>query len=242
MSSSDGSGSNVPASGWGTIFSQGGEHSLGGIEREHSTRWTHEDESAYLDRVRGKATALAVSLLDEARAEAARIRESAREEGYNQGLAEAQTELDTFRSGMADSVSAVLSAIEGQCSSIFGQWREELTAVTRLAVEKGTAMQLSEERSAMLGTLLEQAVDILEQRRELVIRVNPEDEPVLADIIGLTREKYPDVKAWRVRGDASVAPGGMVVESESSLAEGRVESRIAAVEEVLSRLMLPGTP
>ena len=240
MSSSDDTGSDAP--GWGTIFSQGREHSLGSLEQDRSTRWTEEDENAYLARVKEKAAAMAASLLEEARTEAGRLREAAHKEGYNQGLADAQTELDAFRSGMADSVSVVLSAIEGQCSGIFGQWREELTAVARLAVAKVTAIQLTEERSAMLENLLAQAVDMLEQRRELVIRVNPEDEPVLSDIIGLTREKYPDVKAWRVRGDTSVSPGGMVVESESSLAEGRVESRIAAVEEILARLTLPGTP
>ncbi len=231
-----------PRSEWGTIYSQGREHTLGGIEHARSTAWTPEDEEAYLARIKEKATNMAASLVEQAKLDAEGIRRAAHEEGYNKGLADAQTELENFQSGMADSVAAVLSAIEGQCSNLFAQWREELTGVARLAVEKITSLELEERNAAVLESLLNEAVGILEKRRELVIRVNPEDEPVITDIIGATQAKYPDVRAWRVRADGGILAGGMVVESESSLAEGRVESRRAAVEEVLAQMRLPSTP
>ncbi len=227
---------------WGTIYSQGREHVLGGVERRRSTQWSTEDEDAYMARVREKAQAMAVNILEKARQEAQALRDQAMQQGYDEGLAHAQEELDAFRSGMADSVSAVLSTIEGQCGSIFHQWREDLLAVTKLAVEKITLTELSEDKRHMLETLLAESVALLEQRRELTIRVNPEDEPVIADIIALTKEKFPDVQAWRVKADASISPGGMVVESASSLAESRIESRKLAVEEVLAHLTLPGLP
>ncbi|MDL2316016.1 hypothetical protein LJC59_02925 [Desulfovibrio sp. OttesenSCG-928-A18] len=227
---------------WGTIFAGGREHSLGGIEHARSTAWTPADEAAYLDRVRQKAGRMAEDILAQAGKEAEAIRERAREQGYNAGIEDAGQEIDQFRAGMAEAVSAVLGAIEGQCSNIFRQWREDLLAVARLSVERVTGLELSERRGEMLRVLLSEAVSMLEKRRELVIRVNPEDEPMLEDIIGLTRERFPDVGMWRVRGDASISPGGMVVESESSLAEGRLESRIVAVQAVLESLSLPEDP
>ena len=231
-----------PRSEWGTIFSGGREHSLGGIEHARSTAWTQADEDAYLTRVKEKASQVASSLLEGAKAEAETIRQSAREEGYNQGIADAQAELDAFQSGMADSVNAVLSAIEGQCSQIFSQWREDLTAVARLAVEKVTTLEISERNAVVLESLLSEAVGLLETRRALVIRVNPEDEPVITDIVSMAQNKFPDIQSWRVKADVGISPGGIVLESESSLAEGRVESRRAAVEEVLRHLTLPGVP
>lgn len=231
-----------PRSEWGTIFSGGREHSLGGIEHARSTAWTPEDEEAYLKRIKEKASQMAASILDEAKTEAEAIRQGAHQEGYDKGLAEAQAELETFQNGMADSVNAVLSAIEGQCSQIFNQWRDDLIGVSRLAVEKITTLELSQQNAAIMASLLGEAIAVLETRRELVIRVNPEDEPVITDIVAMTQNKYPDVKSWRVKSDPTVTPGGMVLESESSLAEGRVESRKAAVEEVLSHLTLPGIP
>ena len=230
--------SNGTRDSWGTIYSQGREHSLGGIEHKRSTAWTPEDEAAYMDRVRERAGQMATRLLADARREAEDIKRTAREEGYAAGLEDAQAELEQFRSGMGEAVSSVLSTIEGQCSGIFDQWRADIVAIARLAVRKITALELSERKSEMLEALLSESVGLLEKRKELVIRVNPEDEPMLADIVGLARERFPDVNTWRVRADATITPGGMVVESESSLAEGRLESRVAAVEEVLEQLSL----
>lgn len=227
---------------WGTIYMRGGEHTLGGMENSRSTAWTEQDEAAYMERVRHKAGQMAQGLLAEARVEADRLREEARTQGYAAGLEQAGRELDEFRAGMADSVQAVLSSIEGQCSHIFRQWREELLAVARLAVERVTGLELDERRREMLEALLVEAVALLEKRRELVIRVHPEDEAALDDIVNQTKERYADVQSWRVKADPSLTPGGMVVESESSLAEGRVESRLAAVNAVLDDLTLPADP
>jgi len=182
---------------------------------------------------------MAAGIISEAKTQAEQIREQARQEGYASGLDDAQGELEAFRAAMTDSVSSVLNAIEGQCSHIFAQWREDIIGVARLAVERITAVELSERRREVLEGLLLETIALLEKRRELTIRVNPEDEPVIEDIIKMTKERFDDVRSWRVRGDASITPGGLVVESESSLAEGRLESRIAAVDQVLSHLTLP---
>jgi len=224
---------------WGTVFSLGREQALKGFDLAHSTTWTEKDEAAYLERVRGKAEQIAAGIISEAKTQAEQIREEARQDGYTKGLAEAQGELEAFRAAMADSVSAVLSAIEGQCSHIFTQWREDIVGVARLAVERITTVELAERRGSVLEGLLLEAVALLEKRRELVIRVNPDDEPVIGDIVKTTRERFDDVRSWRVKADAAITPGGMVVESESSLAEGRMESRIAAVDQILVSLTLP---
>ncbi|MDR2075397.1 MAG: flagellar assembly protein FliH [Desulfovibrio sp.] len=232
---------NSPSS-WGTIFSGGREHSLLDIERARSAAWTPADEETYLDRIREKASRMASDILAKAGREAETLRESARQEGCAAGLADAQAELEAFRSGLAESVSALLSAIEGRCGEIFGQWREDLLAVARLAVEKVIAVEISRQGAAILEALLVQSVSLLENRRSLVIRVNPQDEPVISEIIAAARNRFPDIGSWRVKADAAVSPGGLVAESESSLADGRLESRRAAVEEVLAQLTLPEVP
>lgn len=224
---------------WGTIFSQGREHSLTGLEHSRSTAWTEKDEAAYMDRVRLKAQQLAEGIVAEARMEAEKLRDEARKQGYEAGLAEAGDELTAFRQSMAESVSAVLGAIEGQCSHIFDQWREDLVEVARLAVRRITAVEIAGRRFEVLQGLLIEAVALLEKRRELVIRVNPEDAPHIDEIIKNAKERFEDVQSWRVKADASVSPGGMLVESESSLAEGRLETRIAAVEQIFDHLTLP---
>ena len=237
MSLSDGG--RDDGSAWGTIYMRGGEHTLGGIDHGRSLAWTEKDETNYLERVRQKAGQMAAGILSEANAEAERIREKAGRDGYAAGLEQARRELEEFRTGLSESVHAVLSAIEGQCSQIFDQWRGDLTALARLAVERVTDLEMTERRREMLEALLVEATGLLEKRRDLVIRVSPEDETVIADIVEMTRERFADVRSWRVKADPDLAAGGLTVESESSLAEGRAESRRAAVDEVLRRLTLP---
>jgi flagellar assembly protein FliH len=220
------------------VYSSSGEHSLSGLEYTRSTAWSVEDETAYLARVRDRAGVMATKLLTDARREAEGIKRQAREQGYAKGLADAGKELEAFRIGLGETVGTVLTSIEEQCAHIFEQWKGELTAVARLAVERVCGLELAENRAAILESLLTQSVALLDQRRELAIRVNPEDQAMLEDIVGMAKERFPDVTSWRVKADASITPGGMVVESESSLAEGRLESRRAAVDTVLDRLTL----
>ena len=224
---------------WGRIFIGSATVDLALVEGDMRHNWSQEDEDAYLDRVRAKAAQKAAEILDSARLEAAALRDEARKTGYAAGLAEAEEEVNAFRSAMGDSVAAVLGAIEGQCSAIFTRWREELTRLLRLCVEKGVGITLSQNQAGILEALYTQAVAALENRRNLVIRVNPEDEPLIADIVGITLAKYPDLQAWSVKADPAITPGGLTVESDDSFADNRIEHRASLVNELLANLTLP---
>lgn len=213
--------------------------SLSSVEGEKSRNWTEEDEALYLARVRAKAADMAAKILEEAKSEAGSIRAEAHDAGYAAGMAKAEEEVAAFQATIGESVSAVLSSIEAQCGSIYARWREDLVALLRLAAEKAVGMPLVDDKARLLEEVYTQAVTALENRRSLVIRVNPEDEPAIGDIVAMTQARFPDLTAWSVKADASVTPGGLMVESEDSLADNRVEKRAAIVNEVLKNLSLP---
>ena len=224
---------------WGRIYIGTKDSELYDVEAAKSRAWSPKDEEEYLHRVRDKAEGMARDIIALAEADATSLRLKAQEEGYAEGFKRANAELEELRSSMSETVQAVLSAIEGQCSSIFSAWREDLTALVRMAVEKGIGFVLEENRAKMLEALYVQAVQSLDNHRNILVRVNPEDEPVVADIINTTKERFSELVAWKVKADASVSPGGMTVESESSLADNRKESRRAALENILATLNLP---
>lgn len=224
---------------WGTVYMGTTAFSLDNLEGDARRNWTEADEAAYLERVKERATQMAASILEEARREAETIRAAAREEGYSSGMAEAEQEIAEFQATASESVSAVLSAIQGQCSAIFADWREDLVALLRVAAEKAVGMPLVDNKAGLLEELYVQSVTALENRRNLVVRVNPEDEAAIADIIAMTQARFADLKAWSVKGDPHVTPGGLIVESDDSLADNRLERRTALVNEILSGLSLP---
>ena len=61
----------------------------------------------------------------------------------------------------------------------------------------------------------------------------------VADMVQAARERLAGLESWTVRGDASMAPGGLVVESDDGMADIRMETRRAVIEEVLAHLTLP---
>lgn len=250
MSSSD---SDKPER-WGTIFmgpSPFAEVSLAGVEGAASrVLWDEHTEAEYMERVRDKAEAMARDMLAKAsdtlakaHADAEALRAAAHEEGrsqgYADGMAQAHQELEEFRTGMGESVAAVLSAIQGQCSSIFVAWRRDLVEIMRVAVERSVGLAVTAERAAVLEALYVKSVQALEQRRTLTVRVNPEDEPAVSDIIAVTKDRFPGLEAWTVHGDAAVGPGGMVVESRDGMVDNTIETRRRVIDEVLTGLTLP---
>ena len=235
MSSSD----DAKARSRGTVYMGASTFSLDNLDGDKRQNWTDADEAAYLERVKRKATEMAAGVLEDARREAETLHAQAREEGYNEGIAQAEEEIEEFQNSVSGSVSAVLAAIEGQCSAIFASWREDLVTLLRIAAEKAVGMPLVDDKARLLEEVYTKSVASLENRRNLVIRVNPEDEPAIADIVAMTQTRFTDLKAWSVKADPNIQPGGLIVESDDSLADNRVEKRAALVNEVLKSLTLP---
>lgn len=224
---------------WGRIFMDSRVSDLGSLEQRRSQAWSEKDQEVYLDRVRQKAEEKAREILQAAQAEAKNLRDNAYNEGYAEGLRQAEEELAALRDSMGDTVHAVLGAIEEQAGAVYSAWREDLAALLRLAVEKCLGITLAEERSRVLESLFEQSVQSLESARRIVVRCNPEDAPAVEDIIAMAREKFPDMNTWKVQGEVAIQAGGILVESESSLANNTLESRKAAIDKVLAGLNIP---
>ncbi len=231
----------TPESGkaWGRIYMGDRVAELSDVERRRSNAWTEQDEADYLAKVRQKAQDMAKEILAKAERDAAALREQAAQEGYAEGIKQAEAELAELRGSMGDTVQAVLGAIQDQSGELIKHWKDDLAALVRLAVEKALAVTLDQDRAKVLEGLFTQAVQALENSRSIVVRCNPEDAAAVEDIINLGSEKYPELAKWKVIGDASVTPGGILVESESSLADNSIESRQAAVMKALETITLP---
>ncbi|MDR2891675.1 MAG: flagellar assembly protein FliH [Deltaproteobacteria bacterium] len=224
---------------WGRIFMGDRISELGDVESVRSRAWDAKDEADYLDRVRARATEKAKEILATAETDAAAIRREAAEAGYAEGLKQAEAELEELRSSMGSAVSGVLNSLQSSGPALSRAWRDDLAALVRLSVEKILGITLEREKSKVLEGLYLQAVKTLENNRRIVVRVNPEDEAAISDIIGMGLVGQPELEQWSVKADASISPGGLILESDFSLADNTLESRKAAVESVLAGLHLP---
>ena len=189
--------------------------------------------------MRERAADRASKILEKAHEEAKWIKEQARQEGYEFGCQQAQQELDAVQQQHAESVANVLGAIQGQCSNIFNDWRTELVTVVRSATERICNVELSENRQAVLENLFAQAVDVLDNRKQLVITVHPDDEAMVTAIIQNAQHHYNGLEAWTVKTAPTMAAGGILVESKDGMVDNTIVSRKQAVDEILDQLMIP---
>ncbi len=226
---------------WGTIFMGPGaamETTLEKVEAGGpSLAWTVGTEAEYLDRVKAKATAKAKEILLAAQAEADALRGEAQARGYDDGLAQAQTELEEFRQNMGASVDAVLAAIEGGAGRVAEAWRAELVSLTRSCVEAAVGHELSSRKVELLGALFDGAVRKMAGERRISILVSPDDAPVVADMLDAAGRS--EDKTFSVTADPSLEPGSLILESEDSRVDNSLTVRRRMVENILAGLVIP---
>ncbi len=188
-------------------------------------------------------------ILDEAqniKAEAENIKENATEQGYTQGLHQAQSQLEQAReeivhekSKQAKACSHILLNIHEQCITIFDSWRKDLTELLLEAVEKSTGYILDNEKTALLQALLSQSVNALLDKREYKVRVNPSEAMLLTSLMEEVNKSFGQNSHWTLESDDSLETGSIVVESPSGLIRNERQDRESLVQEVLDKLNLP---
>jgi type III secretion protein L len=144
----------------------------------------------------------------DARGEAESIREAARREGREEGLAQVTALLVEARSAAARREAAA----ETDLRSLAVRIAEKLIA---------RQLQLAPDTVAdVVRATLSQA----RERRRIVVRVSPLDESLVRERLGAQVDLRPDT---------TVARGGCLVETEVGLIDARLDTQLATLERAL---------
>jgi len=207
--------------------------------RSSLDRWSKEVEQEVMQRVQAKAAAKAKEILAQAQQEARDIRQNAQVEGFNQGLADAQAELQQAHQEMAASLGEALANVQQGRDAIWQTHRLDLIAMVQLAVERILNIELDEQRKEVLSGFLDQAVEALDTHAGLSITVHPDDEPTIQDILAFASQQHPQLQAWRVKTRPDMQPGGLLVESDHGMVDNTLEGRRAIIQPIIEQLELP---
>ncbi|CAM2060151.1 flagellar assembly protein FliH [Desulfovibrionales bacterium] len=215
--------------------------SLGGLGgRGQRVAWSVAMEVEYMDRVKARAAAKAKEILDEGRAEVDVLRKNARQEGFTQGLEEAQEQMKAARQAIVDSMAQALTSVQAGMAAIWQEHRQALTDLVRLAVERVLGRELAIDRYKILEYYLAQAVDLLDRRTGLCVRVHPDDEATMQELLERARECYQGLDRWHIRTDVAMQPGGLAIESDYRIVDNTIKGRLAPIREILDQLDLAG--
>lgn len=216
------------------------EYYVGQITGDREAMWRAELDAEYLDRVKARAAQKAKEILVQAEAEAKEIRRRAMEEGFAQGLEQADQQVEQARKDMAAKLGQALKAVDQGRKAVWSEYRKDLAALASAAVDKILAVELSANRREVIAAYLDQAVEILDTERRLTLRVHPSDKALMAEILQLAAKELPEAAQWKVASDPDLEPGSLIVDSGDGLVDNSQSSRRAAVMALLDQLRLPG--
>ncbi|WP_028572568.1 FliH/SctL family protein [Desulfonatronum lacustre] len=200
--------------------------------------WSMEAEEEYLVRVRAKAQVMAKDILAQAMEEAKQIKVQARDEGFREGQAKADTQLKQVLEQAAGQCAAVISSIEEQGRAVWQTHRGDLVMLLHVMVEKAIAVELDVHRRESMANLLDQAVDMIDAKRKVIIAVNPQDRGLIEDLLTLGKSDGDRLTAWKVKDDPRIEPGGLILECDHGMVDNTVASRKAGLREILDQLTL----
>jgi len=206
------------------------------IEGKRQLLWDDATNDEYLERVKAKAKEKAKEIMMFAELEAEALRAAARHEGYEEGLAQAQADLEQHRQAMSGEVENLLAQLGSQGGYVFDQRRQDIVNLVRLAVEKTLNIEMVESRKQSLEALMVEAMDRIESRRELVIKCAPEDADGLEMILSNIQQRNPSLEYWSIKPDPAVQAGGVLVEAADGKVDNLVSSRWEGVEPIFEQL------
>jgi flagellar assembly protein FliH len=174
----------------------------------------------------GEELRKAREVLQAALAERERIREQARRDGFEKGLAE----------GREAAVRAERERLARECAPLGELLRAAAREVDRLSVriaEKIVKAEIAGGRPVAAENL-RRAVALAVRRRELRVRVNPDDLALVEGFLPELRRELGDLGRVELEADPALARGGVVV----STPEGSVDAGLQAQLDEIERGLL----
>ena len=167
----------------------------------------------------------AEELLKQAHAEANALREQAKDEGYQEGRV----------AGAAEFTEAVTrTALRMQ--EIEGQLVPQLTDLAIGIARKILGKELEFHPEAVVQLVKQALGEKARQRREVALRVHPDDLQMLRDSKPDLLEMLNRTKELSIREDPNVERHGVIIETDAGIIDAQLETQLAVFERVLSEI------
>lgn len=159
--------------------------------------------------------------------------EEARQQGYAQGYRDGLEALEAAKRQYALQISAqmgqIVAAFDEQTQGLEAQWAGALVQTAVTLARQVVRSEIAQRPDCVTQVAQDAVGALILSARHLRLRLNPADLPLVeagcADLM--------HARAVMLQGDATVQPGGCVVESDLGQVDARIETRWAHAAAVL---------
>ncbi|HWH82022.1 MAG TPA: flagellar assembly protein FliH [Burkholderiaceae bacterium] len=150
---------------------------------------------------------------------------AARQAGYQDGYRDGLVALDGFKQGFAAQTTAQLGTLLRALDAELGVLQQEMArtlAVSATHLARQIVRSELECRPALVAQVAQEAVDtLLLSAKHITLRVHPDDQPLVAQ----GAAEVLAARGARLLADASIARGGVLVESDIGVIDATLETR-----------------
>ena len=186
-----------------------------------------------------KARAIAEELINNARAEAEQIRnqaqeeaarlrvqeqEAGRQEGYTEGSAQAQAELDVLRQQLWDEENKRQEEYKQRLAVM----EEELVDVILQVVSHVTMAAITEKKDIIFH-LIENSLEHIESSKQFLVHVSKEDYQVLIEQKEFLLAQVPQSTELEIIKDAALTPGQCMIETDGGVFDCGLDTRLSSL-------------
>ena len=184
----------------------------------------------------GEANARAAAIVARAEAEAERIRNEARQQGFAEGLVAGRAELRTVAEPVVDALSAAAEQLRELQQSAADAVEAEAVRLAMEISEKVVAGAIAVEPERVLD-VIRGALRAIVERERIAIHVNPEDLAIVREGLDELAGSLGGIEHVEVQEERRVQRGGAIVRTTVGEIDARIQTKLdrarVAVEEQL---------
>ena len=178
----------------------------------------------------------AESFFEEARAEAARIRDGARvdgfeagqRDGYDEGLSRARVEVE----GMREEAARLVDAAREEAARIVAAAEPKIAQLALAIARKVIKREVAADPEIVLGNVRE-ALRRVGRDESVSVRTSPIEVSVVHDARKNLAREFDGIGEIMVEEDPSVGPGGCIVGTSRGTVDARIETQVVRAGEQL---------
>lgn len=191
------------------------------------------------EQSRADARQEAARIVTEAETKKFEIRETAYREGHHQGhqegLAQGKEEGRNEVNQLGKTLQDIIMEINAQRAELVRKAEPKVVDLALAIARKVIHTEIAENKD-IIRELVRESIQRLKKREQVVVRVNPDDLENLKEYKNDLLLVFNEIDELDIREDRNVARGGCLVETESSMVDSRLETRLDKIEKEINRL------
>lgn len=177
------------------------------------------------DRRRGFRRIDDRNLISRAREEAASIKEAAAKEGYEEGIKQAQNDIETLKNS--------LNVFLGAKQEVFEYIAPDLLEISVDIAQKIIKKEILEDPTIILENITELLKGLSKEETRITLRVNPDQTAFVKQQIPEIIETSGSEAKVNVLADENITYGGCMLTTTNGIIDATIETQISIISEAL---------